>query len=526
MRVVKIAVLLLILAGLVYYSPSTATTLKFDNTKDSAIAKDKNIEGNYIVTILPDTKKVLNNPLNGWVLYGNSKFPVDFWDHYDHLFIKDLGKDVKVGDYCHTLYLRLSWALLNPHEDQFGWNTNEALKKMIADARQRGMRLAFRVVVDSRDKGVDFTPQFVRDAGAKGYESKSGNKTVWSPYPDDPIFQAKYEKFIKAFAAQFNNPDEVEFIDGYGLGKWGEGHALIYQDYSNKFAVFKWIMDLYISNFTKVPVAINYHREIGDTISWGAPSPASSNLLDDAVEHGCILRHDAFGMTDYYQQWERDYAAKWLYQRPIIMEGGWVTHQHNIKLDPRKYKTAADVRLGEFDDSKLAHVNMMDFRYGETESWFNQQYSLVQTFNSEGGYRLYPDKISLPMSIKKGAEITITHEWRNLGWGYCPNNIPQWNQKYKVAFALLNKRDSSVVKIFIDPDSDPAKWIKNAPTNYTFKAKVDGITEGEYIWGVGIVDTTKNNTIGISLGAKGAFTSAGWLTLMNVDINKKFESIK
>ena len=42
--------------------------------------------------------------------------------------------------------------------------------------------------VDSRDKHYNFTPNFVKEAGAKGYETQTGSVKVWSPYPDDPIF--------------------------------------------------------------------------------------------------------------------------------------------------------------------------------------------------------------------------------------------------------------------------------------------------------------------------------------------------
>ncbi|GAA1319568.1 hypothetical protein GCM10009647_051240 [Streptomyces sanglieri] len=48
----------------------------------------------------------------------------------------------------------------------------------MATAQERGLRPAFRVVVDSRDKSYGFTPDFVRDAGAAGYETLTGSRTV------------------------------------------------------------------------------------------------------------------------------------------------------------------------------------------------------------------------------------------------------------------------------------------------------------------------------------------------------------
>ncbi|MEI3554633.1 MAG: hypothetical protein V8Q54_08385 [Alistipes senegalensis] len=98
-----------------------------------------------------------------------------------------------------------------------------------------------------------------------------------------------------------------------------------------------------------------------------------------------------------------------------------------------------DVRQGEFDSSAEAHVNMMDFRVGqETESWFGDAFNLVQRFVSEGGYRLYPDQVTLPDQVNAGSRVKVASRWRNMGWGYFPNNLPQWNYKYKVAYALLD----------------------------------------------------------------------------------------
>ena len=46
---------------------------------------------------------------------------------------------------------RTHWSTFNPAEGVYGWDTNEKLKKVIQGALDRGMRLSFRVVVDSRE---------------------------------------------------------------------------------------------------------------------------------------------------------------------------------------------------------------------------------------------------------------------------------------------------------------------------------------------------------------------------------------
>jgi hypothetical protein len=200
------------------------------------------------------------------------------------------------------------------------------------------------------------------------------------------------------------------------------------------------------------------------------------------------------------------------------MEGGWITGgTHSYWTDDSK-KYVRDqpgtVRQGEFDEAMGAHVNMMDMRAGlDGTSWFTDTFGLVQRFVSEGGYRLYPDQISLPQNVSTGGgEVTITHRWRNLGWGYCPNNIPQWNYKYKVAFAILDSADN-VKKVLVDPRGEPSEWLEQ-PVSYEFKTEIKGVSVGYYTWAVAIVDTTKDNTPAIAIAVdQSKITTDGWFKL-------------
>ena len=178
---------------------------------------------------------------------------------------------------------------------------------------------------------------------------------------------------------------------------------------------------------------------LGHPTSQGTANPNSESLVALAVSNGYCIRSDAFGMNNQswgYSTWEKAIAAQWRYKVPIIMEGGYIVSSHSYWNDPAGYRQGhpEDVRQGEFDSSAEAHVNMMDFRVGqETESWFGDAFNLVQRFVSEGGYRLYPDQVTLPDQVNAGSRVKVASRWRNMGWGYFPNNLPQWNYKYKVA---------------------------------------------------------------------------------------------
>lgn len=301
---------------------------------------------------------------------------------------------------------------------------------------------------------------------------------------------------------------------------------MLYQDNKNKASAFDWMTSLHARCFTKVPIFINYHRMIADSNqnSWSDVVPSDTEgLLLSAIEKGYSIRHDAFGMTDYYKTWEKGFASSWNFKRPVLMEGGWITDgTHRYWIDGSgNYREGhpEDVRKGEYDLSAEARVNMMDFRVNnEVKTWFGTAFNLVRDFVQKGGYRLYPDMVSVPSEAGAGARVSVSHRWVNLGWGYCPNNIPQWNYKYRVAFALLDG-NGAVKQLFVDKDSDPAEWINGTPTSYKFEFPLTGVAAGTYTWAVGIVDTTRENAIGINLALRAdQLTDGGWAKLTTLTV--------
>lgn len=103
----------------------------------------------------PDTDSVLKNPLTGWVMYLGRNWDDHFWsqESYDAMPIGN-GKTVKVSDYASTCYLRTSWSSLEPEEGKYVWlDKNSRISKLLQSVRSRNLRLAFRIVIDSRDQG-------------------------------------------------------------------------------------------------------------------------------------------------------------------------------------------------------------------------------------------------------------------------------------------------------------------------------------------------------------------------------------
>ena len=479
------------------------------------------------VTFSPDTVTVLRNPLQGWVMYLGRTWDENFWDEkgYDRMKADSTGLTVRVSDYASCAYIRTSWASFEPEEGRYAWDDPDSrLMKLVRSVNERGLRIAFRIVIDGRDQGQN-TPQYVFDAGADGYYDPNAPGKNRSPYPDDPVFQQKYARFLHAFARQFDDPDKVEFIDAYSLGKWGESHSMIYKDNSNKEKVFDWAIALATDCFKRVPMLLHYHRMLGDPDDdgWGSVPADAEKLINRAIDKGFSLRHDAFGMHGYYQDWEKDMARKWNFRRPIIMEGGWITGAHHrYWRDPSglyREGHAEDVRKGEYDASAEARVNMMDFRINdETRSWFEDAFPLVKSFVAHGGYRLYPATVTAPSAAQRGDRVTVSTLWRNLGWGYCPTNIPQWNQKYKVGIALLDSA-SRPVRIVTESRSDLSTWLRETPAGYHTSVSLAGLPAGTYTWAVALIDTTRDSSPALRMAVDPELiTPQGWLPAGKITI--------
>ena len=326
------------------------------------------------------------------------------------------------------------------------------------------------------------------------------------------------------------------------MGKWGEYHTCIYStgDETPKIPVFNWVTDTYINAFKQTPCFTNYHKMVGTIVGEGSGSPDSEGMLTSAINKGFCMRHDAFGMRAEsfgYASWEKKFIANWTYKVPVAGEGGWIVNQgyeddkgkHNYLT---QYDGPRELRVGECEDMNSAYVNMMDLRYdasytsGETWSWFNDAFDLVEKFVQEDCYRIYPDKVSIPAKVSNGSTYTIQHRWLNLGHAYCPTNIRPYEDRFKVAFAIMDTSTGKIMadNIFFDENARPHDWVSGR-SSYDFEIVPEGLAVGAYDVCVGIVDLALGDPdngdyrIGIHIAAQGDYTEDGWLKLGTVTVS-------
>jgi hypothetical protein len=481
----------------------TALSCKDEEPKTEEKKRD---DGVHALTITPDRTSLLRNPCMGWGLYDDAVRDVapaaDYWRLQGAAALQ----------YASYFYVRWRWAEMEPEEGRYAWLYDNNYKSLIQGALDRGLKLAFCIYDNAQDNLWQATPDYVRTAGAEGYTVTGQGKSHWTPYSDDPVFKAKLEKFVEAFAAEYDNPDIVDFVDGFVLGWWGECNniRLKNQTPANLETVFDWYTSMYADNFRKVLLVMPFNNQVGFA--------TEKRVAYEGKGYG--LQRNGLG-SQYFNDTEKGYANEMYGHRLLIGEQCYWDGDmsDNLWFNDTKYHFTTWRQIYEvtFSDAIDNHFNTLDLRTViDTKRWLDRATDLVERFKIEGGYRLYPPEIVVPKTLT-GGNITIEHKWTNTGNGYLPNNMPNWNYKYKPAFALLNTA-GEVVKLWIDNDAEPSAWLAGKDYTYTFEVSTAGIPAGKYRWAVAIIDKTKDNTPGIRLAISGYETVNGWTALADAEV--------
>lgn len=489
----------------IVYSVQIIILLFFYNCSNSK-PDNFGISGNRVVFLEEDSVSLLRNPCMGWGLYDDANGEVQQAEEYW------AAQDNAARAFASFFYVRWRWSDMEPEEGKYAWLYNDNFKKLIQGAKDRGLKLCFRVYDNSQDNLRQGTPEYVKKAGAKGYFVTGGGENKWTPYPDDPIFQEKLAKFVTAFAKEYDDPTIVDFIDGFSLGSWGECHGIKLMDETKLIEVFDWYTTLYTSNFKRVIPLLPFDNQVG--------FETEKTIAIDKKGYG--MRRDGLGSM-WFGEKEQKITSDMFGRTLLVGESCWwqgSTDDYRPFASDKEHKleTWRDVYELTYKQAVDNHFNTLDLReIVETKGWTERAPDLVQQFIVNAGYRFYPNEISVPGTISNGSNAQIGHIWVNRATGYLPNNNIKWNYKYKPAFALLDETGNAV-KIWIDNEAEPSTWLKDADYKYTLSINIDNIPAGKYRWGLAIVDKTLNNTPGIKIAVNKQLDLNGWTILGNVDV--------
>ncbi len=349
-----------------------------------------------MVTVRPtDTQEPLANPGMGWVLHYYDNVPANYGSR--------LEPSDTVDDFpgLTTVYLRIPWSYLEPEEGRFVWSTVDGpAQRWIA----KGKQVAFRF--SCSESWMRYaTPEWVREAGARGYDFEPGvgekeGGPFWEPDYDDPVFLEKLDRFLAAAAARYDGDPTVAFVDVGSFGVWGEGH--LWASTQRKYPAETVIrhIALHEKHFPRSLLAAN------DDFSF-----QGEETIAYARERGLTLRDDSILVQPKENAYFHAEMAQGFWpHRPVILES-----EH--------YGGSRD--RGCWEDGSLYEKAMEEYHasYASIHWWprefLDECRPLIDRMNLRLGYRLQLAEAAWEDRVRQGDDLVFRLRWRNAGVAPC-----------------------------------------------------------------------------------------------------------
>src|SRR5579864_2036811 len=121
------------------------------------------------------------------------------------------------------LYLRVNWKDVQQRPGRLDFC--EHWKQTFELARKYQKRIGFRVMMSNPDITESPLPEFLRDKIPMVKLGDWLGRTRYEPQYDDPAFQAAFRELVDLLADSYDGHPDVEYVDTFMYGFWGEGHT-------------------------------------------------------------------------------------------------------------------------------------------------------------------------------------------------------------------------------------------------------------------------------------------------------------
>lgn len=290
------------------------------------------------------------------------------------------------------LYLRVNWKDL---QDKPGELTpSKAWRLAFEMAEKYDKRIAFRVMLSNPEISGMAIPDFVAEEvpkvklGTSDQIGKDG-KVHYEPRYDHPAFQQAFQEFNELLASKYNGHSQIEYMDTFMYGFWGEGHTWPFE--GNPFPdsvvaeqTFYEMFQHQLSCWDKVPLTTN-------------TQPDFSNVGNDAILKETLRTNN------------------WLRSDTIFIE-----NQQIAALSNRSPWTGATLEVGMSDgkdqniqiangqthtDNEIHHVMDVGANYYSLWNWQSIAADKVLRY-----YEKYPDTIDT-IARKVGYRVRPSWVW-------------------------------------------------------------------------------------------------------------------
>lgn len=367
-----------------------------------------------------DERTPLANPHKGW------------YHHYpdNHINKYEIAQDRDLLEFpgMDHLYIRLAWAYLEPQEGRFQW---EIIDRLIEKWTRHGLGLAFRIsckeTSTDRPEQQYATPRWVKDAGVRGGYYRRGKETgpdgPWEPDFGDPIFLAKLENFLRAFAARYDGRPWVRYVDVGSIGDWGEGHTWAGSQKECGLEVRLKHLELHRRYFKKSLLVVS------DDYVYAMRNPAERQALHQyVVTNGMSYRDDSILVDGYLAGHSATFTVRSpeffadVYQKvPTVFE---LEHYGSVKKlgnwDARPGSKAAQYGQGKRGPDyfrgalELLHATYIGY-HGYAHEWLADNRELTGELLNRCGYWFFPHRVVMPAQLLPDKASTLEVFWENRG---------------------------------------------------------------------------------------------------------------
>jgi len=311
-----------------------------------------------------------------------------------------------------TVYFRFLWSEVEPQEGVFRWDLLDAIANNWARA---GKQVCFRVICCNHTKNA--CPDFVREAGAKGSWFRYKRHGVsadfplrWEPVYDDPVFLAKYENFLKAFAKRYDGNPTVAFVDIGSFGLYGEGHTgggSHPLDRAETDRIARLHMDLHRRLLPNTYLVISDDVAGSSSLEHDAPLMAYARKLgigfrDDSIF--CSPPEKTPGRPEgswWHSHWGRNFAR----ETPVVIEPG-----HWVSCDSKGAWIKERI-LECIEKHQASYFGI----HGFPRPFFEAHKDVLPAVNRRLGYRFALLEATWPDVVRVDEPVTIESTWINRG---------------------------------------------------------------------------------------------------------------
>jgi len=292
------------------------------------------------------------------------------------------------------LYLRVNWKDVQQRPGRLDFC--EHWKLVFDLARRYHKQVGFRIMMSNPDIPGLALPDFLLDQVPQVKLGEWQHRTRYEPRYDDPAFQVAFRELVDMLAAEFDGHSDVEYVDTFMYGFWGEGHTwpLSSNPFPDSFTAentFVRMFQYQADRWKKTPLVTNTQPDFSKV--------GNSELLDRTIRSFNWLRTDTI-FIENEQIEELSNRPPWT---GVSVEVG-MSDGSSSSLKPDEGVT--------YTDNVIHHVQDVGACYFSLWNWHRIQADRILNY-----YRQFPAAID-HLARKIGYRVRPSWVWNYEEEGY------------------------------------------------------------------------------------------------------------